>query len=56
MKPLLQSEIYWMEQAAAGPFSYLGQDLRLTHAVESTVCASTYQAMLRNGWLPMEVD
>lgn len=55
MKPLLQSEIYWMEQAAVGPFSYLAQDLRLTYAVESTVCASTYQACLNHGWLPMEV-
>lgn len=56
MKPLLQAEIEWYQEAALGPFSYLGLDLRLTHACESTVCASTYQACLNHGWLPMEIE
>ena len=61
MKPLLQAEIDWMEQAALGPFSYLGRGLRLTFAVETAVhiactfCAPTYNSMLRHGWIS-EVD
>ena len=51
MKPLLQAEIDWMEQAAVGPFSYMGQDFRLTHTEESTFCATTYKSMLRHGWV-----
>ena len=60
MKDLSLAEIYWMEQVALGPFSYLGRDetdiVRLTHTGGCTICASTYRAMLANRWVKEDIS
>ena len=53
MKELSTQEIYWMQSAASGPFSYVcGPGDKRTHAEDITMQATTYNAMMRYGWAP----
>ena len=52
MKELSAAEIGWLELAAFGPFSYRAgaRDTR-THVAGATFQTTTYQAMMRHGWV-----
>lgn len=52
LRELSTMEIYWMQAAALGPLSYIcGPGDKRTHADNVTVQASTYNAMMRYGWV-----
>jgi len=54
MKELCTDEIFWMQSAALGPFSYIANwpDDKRTHAQDVTFQSSTYVSMMRLGWAP----
>ena len=53
MKELCTDEIFWMQSAALGPFSYIANwpDDKRTHAENVTFQSTTYNAMMRYGWV-----
>lgn len=51
MASVSHNERSWLQLVALGPFSFRFEGDTYTTTREVTVCASTYNAMMRAGWV-----